>query len=663
MSKARRQRQADRRGALSDAYSDRVGTPVLGSASGFGSGAESFFSGRALWITLSLIAVNVVIYAPLRHHDFINYDDPQYVSQNAPVLGGLTWHSVWWAFTTTSFSNWHPLTWISHMLDVQMFGMNPGAHHLVNLALHIANSILLLGVLYRMTGALGRSAFVAGLFAAHPLHVESVAWISERKDVLSTLFWMLTLWAYAWYVRRPRRSRYLLVVALFALGLMAKPMLVTLPFILLLLDFWPLRRVTLAPRPVNDPIRGSRWLSLAKQLSGNVHLVLEKLPLFALSVASSIITFIAQQRGGAIVQLGAFPWKYRAANALVTYFAYIGKMLWPARLAAFYPYGDSLPAWLVAGAALGLIGATIMVVREARPRPYLPVGWLWYLGTLVPVIGLVQVGSQSMADRYTYVPLIGLFIIVAWGVPDLLARWPHRRPVLSAAAVLTILVCAVSARGQVRYWENTNTLWEHALKVTHGNYVAHNNLGVALASQGRVDEAIAQYSEAVRLKPDFAEAYYDLGLGLASQGKVNEAIAQYSEALRLNSNYAEAHNNLGVALAGQGKISDSIAQYSEALRLKPDDAVAHNNLGNLLARQGKVDEAIAQYHEALRLKPDFAQAYYDLGLVLAGQKKVDEAIHEYREALRINPGYQQAREALALEDLISRSATHGSGAP
>ena len=687
--------------------------------------ARSLFSGRALWISLALIVVNLVIYAPVRHYEFVTWDDPQYITENPHVSGGLTWPGVSWAFTAGYFYNWHPLTWLSHMLDVQLYGMNAGGHHLTNLLLHIATTILLFGLLHRMTGALGRSAFVGGLFAVHPLHVESVAWVAERKDVLSTLFGMLTLWGYIAYLRQPRLGRYLVMLLLFALGLMSKPMLVTLPFVLLLLDFWPLGRVSLgaesSDRSGSAPSR--------EQWSVRLQLAWEKLPFLALAVASSIVTFVVQQRGGAVAQLDALPLNLRVANALLSYVAYIGKMLWPTRLAVFYPYSRSLPEWEVIGAALGLIGVSVVVIGAARRYPYLPVGWLWYLGTLVPVIGLVQVGGQAMADRYTYVPFIGLFIMVSWGAADLLARWQYRSIALPITAGLALLACAIIARGQARYWRNTMALWAHALEVTSENYVAHNGLGVALVDQGRNDEAIAHYSEALRfkpnfreahnnlgnalvslgrsaeaiphfskalllkpdsaevhnglgaalarqekvteaihhyfealrLKPDFADPHNNLGLALVDQGRVSEAIAHYSEALRIKPDYALAHNNLGIALANQEKVGEAVTHFSEALRIKPEYAEAHNNLGSLLAKQGRGEESIAHFSEALRIKPDYADAHDHLGRALTRQGRVDEAIAHYSEALRINPSHPQARSAL--DELTSRGKKTGLGTP
>ena len=661
--------------------------------------AKTAFSAPALWVSLALIVSIVLVYAAVWHHDFVNYDDHEYILDNPFVPAGLSWRGVAWAFTTGYFCNWHPLTWLSHMLDVQVYALNPGPHHITSVLFHIANSILLFGLLRRMTGALGRSAFVAGLFAVHPLHVESVAWVAERKDVLSTLFWILTLWAYLGYVRRPRVGRYLLVCLLFALGLMSKPMLVTIPFVLLLLDFWPLGRL----REQGPGTRGqaesanSEWQAangaspLADRHSRLTALLVEKLPLLALAIASSIVTVVAQKQGGALIKLDALPWSSRVANALVSYVGYIGQMAWPTRLAAFYPFHRSLPLWWVAGAALGLIGVSVAAIRAARSRPYLLVGWLWYLGTLVPVIGLVQVGNQSMADRYTYVPLMGLFIIAAWGAVDLLGRRPYGSKALPIAAGLAILACGIAARRQVQFWKDSITLWEHTLQVTTDNPLAHYNLGVVLSGQGRAQEAILHYLEAVRIKPDYADAHDNLGLDLAnqgnpaqgishlleavrikpdfalahynlgvvleSQGRVGEAIAHYSEAARFNSNFALAHYNLGFALANQGRVAEAAAHYSEALRINPNYAEVHNNLANILLDQGRAAEAAAHYSEALRINPNYPEAHNNLGNVLAAQGKAGEAIAQYSEALRINPNYAVAHGNLG--NLLARQGMVG----
>ena len=594
----------------------------------------AFFKGRAMWACPALIVATLMVYAPVPHYDFVSWDDPIYVSENPHVAAGLTWQGVSWAFTTGHAGYWMPPIWLSYMLDVRFYGLNAGGHHVTNLLLHIANTLLLFGLFHRMTGALGRSAFVAGLFALHPLHVESVAWVTERKDVLSTFFGILTLWAYVAWVRRPSRGRYFGVLVLLALSLMAKPMLVTLPLVLLLLDFWPLGRV---PTGAGRDQRAA-WLRLAR----------EKLPLFAIILVSSIVTFLAQRSGGAVADLGALPLSFRVSNALVSYVVYIGKAVWPVRLANFYPLPKSLSGWSILGAILALAVVSVLVMRAARRYPYLPVGWLWYLVTLVPVIGLVQVGRQVMADRFTYVPLIGLFMMVAWGIPDLLAGWPTRRIPLAAAAGLILMVYAITARGQVEFWKDSTSLWTRALEVTTDNAVAHNNLGRILFLQGNFDEAVAHYTEALRLAPDDADTHNNLANALARHGTVAEALTHYSEALRITPDFAEAHNNMANALARQGRVAEALANYSEALRIKPEYAEAHNGFGALLAGQGRSGEALAHYSEAVHIDPNYAEAHNNMGALLLGQGKTDEAIREFSEAVRINPAKPEFHYNLGL---------------
>ncbi|MGP8245051.1 MAG: tetratricopeptide repeat protein [Bryobacteraceae bacterium] len=590
---------------------------------------KSVFSGPALWISLALIAASVFIYAPVRDHSFVTWDDPQYVSDNLHVAAGLTWDGLRWAFTTGYMANWHPLTWLSYMVDVQLFGVSAPPHLIVNLLIHTLNALLLFGLFHEMTGAAGRSGFVAALFATHPLHVESVAWVAERKDVLSMLFGLLALWAYLAYTRRPGPMRYLTVLLLFALGLMAKPMLVTLPLVMLLLDYWPLRRLALDRR---DAV---------------LRLLLEKLPLLAVAAISSVITFVTQRGAGAVRDLTRLPLNLRVENAVVAYAAYIGKMLWPARLAALYPLTHWAPG-VVLGSGLLLVAVSVAVIWEAQRRPYLPVGWLWYLGTLVPVIGLVQVGAQSMADRYTYLPLIGLFLALGWLIPDLLADWPQRKILLPAAAGILILACAVTARAQVQYWKDGTALWTRVLEVDPDSETAHTLLGDALARQGRFEEAMAHDSAALRLNADDRLAHKLLGEALAKQGRFQEAIPEYSAALRLKPDDAEAHNGLGLALASRGRFDEAAAHYREAFRLQPTLVDAHYNLGLSLASQGKTDEAIGQYREALRIDPGFVKAHNNLGVALASQGKTDEAISEFSAVLHLTPDNPDAHNNLGI---------------
>ena len=542
-----------------------------------------------LCIYLALALTTLAVFWQLHNYDFVHYDDNKYITENENVKAGLTTDSITWAFTTGHAVNWHPLTWLSHMLDCQLFGTNPGWHHLTNLLLHITNTLLLFAVLKRMTGALWQSAFVAAAFALHPLHVESVAWISERKDVLSTLFWMLTMAAYQRYVRRPGTSRYLLTLLVFAMGLMAKPMLVTLPFVLLLLDYWPLGRFGLgqAVRDTNRP--NLQTTDAYPQRKPFIRLAWEKVPFFILSAISSIVTFLVQRSGGAVTITGILPLKIRIINAFISYLGYIVKCFWPSRLAVYYPHpGEKLSMWHAAVAAL-LLAISILVICLAQKHKYLPVGWLWYLGTLVPVIGLVQVGAQAMADRYTYIPLIGLFIIIAWGLPELLAKWRYRKIALGASMLMVLLVLSICTWFQVGHWRNSITLFEHALDVTSENWMVHNNLGVVFNRCNEIDKAIEHCAEAVRIEPDYAEGHYNLGIALFRKGKVNNAIISWSETVRLDPAHHKAHNNLGAAFSQLGKVEQAIEHWREAVRLNPNDALARRNLESALSRQRKID--------------------------------------------------------------------------
>lgn len=573
-------------------------------------------------ITVALLVLTVAAYYSVGSFDFTTFDDPQYVVENEHLAQGLTWSGVKWAFTTGHASNWHPLSWLSHMVDVQIFGLQPGPHHLVNLFFHVLNTLLLFGLLYRTTGAAGRSALVAALFAVHPLHVESVAWISERKDLVSTLFFLSTLWAYVSYARRPALHRYLAVFVLMALGLMAKPMLVTLPFVLLLLDFWPLQR--LSPE---SPGRGV----ITK-------LVVEKLPLFALIIISSIITFLVQREGGAVSNLDQIPLDLRLSNALVSYIVYISNMVWPVGLAALYPMAESIPLWQPGTAFLLLVAVSFIIVKSARRHPYLPVGWFWYLGTLVPVIGIVQVGSQALADRYTYIPLTGLFIIIAWGGYDLLGRGASKRLPATVLSVLMVAGLAVATWFQVQHWANARTLWTRALAVTSGNYRAHTAYGSLLADDGLHQAAATQFAAAIRIQPSYAEAHNKLGVAFMELGRHAEAVSHYQESLRLQPDLAPAHNNLGNALAAQGKTEEAIIRYQQSLKLNSENPLTHNSLGSALDDLGRVDEAIAQYHMALELNPELAAAHNNLAAAFARKGEIVKAMNEVRNALRLEPG-------------------------
>jgi tetratricopeptide (TPR) repeat protein len=530
----------------------------------------------------ALVAVSFAAYSGALSNGFVNYDDEGYVTDNAHVRGGLSPASVAWAFTTTAQANWHPATWISHMLDVTLFGLDAGRHHATSVGLHACNAVLLFLVLVAMTRAPWRSALAAGLFAVHPLHVESVAWIAERKDVLSTLFWLLTLAAWLFWLERKTTARYGLVVALFAFGLMSKPMLVTLPFTLLLLDFWPLGR--------KAPLR-------------------EKAPLFAMSLASCVATYVAQRSGGALQGLSVIPWTDRIANSALSYASYLLKLAWPGSLAVFYPYPHierlAVPVIL---SALFVAGTTAGAVALRNKAPYLAVGWLWYLGTLVPVIGWVQVGAQGMADRYTYVPLIGIFIAIAWSAGELDETRRPLRCALAAASVVWLASLVVVTRATVRHWSDARALFSHALAVTEDNWLAHNNLAAALSAAGNQSEAIAHLEASLRIRPGYGDAHYNLGVALARSGRPVEALRELDRARGIGPDSAKIQNNIAGALAATGRIGEATDHLREALRLDPDNVEAHFNLANASYASGRFDDAIEHFAAVLRLSPGDAEA-------------------------------------------------------
>jgi len=550
---------------------------------------------RTLLVTVSLTALVAIVFRGVGGHEFINYDDNRYVTDNPSVLRGLTGAGVRWAFTAVHADNWHPLTWLSHMLDVELYGTDAGAHHLVSAALHALNAVLLFLVLRGMSGALWQSAAAAALFAVHPLHVESVAWVAERKDVLSTVFWLLTMAAYLWYVRRPGPARLVPAVVLCALGLLSKPMVVTLPFVLLLADYWPL----------------NRW----GRIPGRA-LVLEKVPLFLLAAFSGTVTFVVQQQGGSMKSMELYPLSARVANALVSCLTYAGKMLWPGDLAIFYPHpGTGVNRLQAAVAMLAVATVTLLAVRRARQLPFLATGWFWYLGTLVPVIGLVQVGAQSMADRYTYVPLIGLSVMAVWGLPELLGRVRHRRVMLAAVTAVVLSVLVLMARLQVGYWRNSLTLFSHALAVTPDNYLAHNNLGTALSRRGRWDEAMRHFRESQRINPEYTEA--SLNVRQLRRFLLYERIEKYRAMLKEAPDSESVRLDLGIALLEAGSAEEARAHFRAVLRIRPDHARAYMHLGDIDFRQGRIEEAIRLYREALSLEPGLVRARDSLERALA----------------------------------------------
>lgn len=532
------------------------------------------------------MTATLLVFAQVGGFEFITYDDNVYVTENPHVQAGLSAEGIRWSLGFHE-CNWHPLTWWSLMADAALFRLRPGAFHLVNLLLHTASVVLLFFLLARTTDNLERSAFAALLFAIHPLHVESVAWVAERKDVLCTVFWFLTMHAYVSYAKRPSGLRYAATAGLFAAGLLAKPMLVTLPVVLLLLDVWPLKR----------------------QAEGARRLVLEKVPLLALSLASSVATIVAQRRGGAVARLVEFPLGRRLANAATATVAYLVDAVWPAGLSVHYPYPDHVPVAATLICAAIIAGVSIAAVRAARTRPCLTVGWLWYVVTLLPVIGFVQVGTQARADRYTYIPLVGLFVAVAFAVPELPGRM---RPVLRAAAALLAIALGVRAYAQTSYWHDSVTLFEHALRVTESNAVAHSNLGRAYLGRGDLAKASEHAREVVRIDPHAPDGHFNLGVVLESMGRPDEAEASYREAIRIAPGRAESHLNLGIVLARAGRLEEAESQVRDAVRLAPDSFSARNNLGALLAGRGAFQEAIEQFAEAVRLDPGNQDARVNL---------------------------------------------------
>ena len=613
-----------------------------------------------------LITVVVLVYAPVRDYPFINYYDNLYVTEVSQVQQGLGWDSVVWAMTTMEAAFWHPLTWLSHILDYQLFGLNPAGHHLTSLLFHLVNVVLFFWVLHRMTGALWSSAMVAALFALHPLNVESVAWVAERKNVLSTLFWLLTLLAYVRYVKKPDWQRYLGMMGIFVLGLMAKPMLVTLPCVLLLLDYWPLKRLGTNPKEF--------WERLPK-------LAVEKLPLFIPVAAVSVVAIEAQSQAGALSSWEGLSLGTRVANAVLAYGLYLKKMVWPMDLAVFYPHpGGSLGAGPVALAALLLVGLSLGLWWQGRKSPYLVVGWLWYLGTLVPVSGLIQVGGHAMADRFAYVPLMGLFILLVWGAAELAQTLHLPKACLAVTGLCLLLALAVLTRVQLSYWQSTRALFEHVLVVTSNNQVAHNALGIEFMKEKQLEKAVEHLTRALSIYPAYADAHNNLGLALTRQGRLDEGIQHYQQALQIRPDSSAAHNNLGLVVLGAGRVDEAIDHFSQALLLNPSYPKAYKNLGNAMLEKGDRAKAIELFRKALELRPGFAEAHYNLGtellktadfsnakvhllaaveanpdyldayvnlgVLLKREGKVDEAIDAYRKALQLNPNHAEAHNNL-----------------
>ena len=612
---------------------------------------------RNLFIYVALAAGCLAIYGQTLRHDFVNYDDTLYVTAAPAVKAGLTLKSLEWAFTTPRAKYFQPLAWLSHMLDCQVYGLRPWGHHLTSLLFHMANTLLLFHVLRRMTGAVGPSAVTAALFAVHPLHVESVAWVAERKDVLSTLFWLLAIAAYVRYVeslntgvqhppdgqqagrRRSPVAWYGAVLALFVMGLMAKPMVVTLPFVLLLLDYWPLGRMTPIPaqRVVANACPGGSAPARA------VRLVLEKVPLLACSLVICLVTLAMQQRGGNLAFGQRVALESRLANAVVAYVVYLIKTICPYGLVVYYPHPIAVrPLWQVAGAVTILAIISGCVCGCWRSRPYLLVGWLWYLGALVPVIEVVQAGRFAYADRYTYIPLIGVFMMAAWGAADLAAAWRAPRVALTGLAMVALTGFTFAAAWQTHYWRNSVTLFEHALDVNPNNPVAHVNLGLTMLLDGQRDAALEHWTAAIEVDPLNEDAYANLGNLYGEQGESDAAISQYRKAIQANPNFANAHTNLGFELGKLGRHEEAISEYTEAIRATPDSAPVHCNLAQELALAGQTEEAAAHLSEAVRLDPDDAAAHKNLADLLAARGRLPEAVDHYIEAIRVNPGDSEA---------------------
>jgi protein O-mannosyl-transferase len=571
------------------------------------------------WLVgLLLVLITLALYWPVRHFEFNNYDDRPYVTENPYIQNGLTRAAIKWAFTAVGYGgNWHPLTWLSHLLDVQLFGLNAGGHHFTSVLFHTANTLLLFLLLRRWTGDLWRPAFVAALFGWHPLHVESVAWVAERKDVLSAFFWMLTLLAYGKYVEQRRQDAgndavgarvwwyYALSLVLFALGVMAKPMVVSLPLILLLLDYWPLRRIYDLRFAIYGSEKETANLESAGRPVGTINLgraIVEKVPFFALAAASCLVTWVAQGRAGAIMNLSRMPAADRVGNALVSYAKYLGKVFWPVNLAVPYPYVHHLPAAEVAGAALLLLAISALSLRFARSHPPFFVGWLWFLITLVPVIGLVQVGIEPMADRYMYIPSIGIFVVLAWETPLLFKASSDDSLALPAAAIV-LMGCLVLASAQISYWRNSLNLWTHTVQVTKNNPSAELNLAVTLNAEGRYSEALQHAREALRVRPDYPGAENSIGCTLSNQGKMEEAVLWLTAAIKSNPYFDQPYYNLGLAYMKMGRLDDALTQFQAFIRLNPQYPHAYLCLGDVLAKQGHVDEALDEYRMAFRLNP------------------------------------------------------------
>jgi Flp pilus assembly protein TadD len=588
-----------------------------------------------MFAALLIVAATLAIYNPVNSHPFVNYDDDRYVTQNPHVRAGLSWDTVRWAFTSTEQANWHPLTWISHALDCQLFGLNPAGHHFTSLFIHALNAALLFLLLVWATGRMGPSWLAAMLFALHPIQVESVAWVAERKNILCGFFFLATLAAYGWYARKPNWRRYFAVTALVACSLMSKPMAVTLPFVLVLLDYWPLGRIG---GGASEPPEVSR-----SKLS---NLILEKIPLLALSAASCLITLRAQQAGGAIRSAMIYPLGLRVENAVVAYAMYLWKMVWPARLAPLYPYaGNSLVGWRVALALFLLVGVSIVMLRARR---FYLVGWLWFLGTLVPVIGLLQVGDAAMAERYAYTPSIGIFVIVAFGFDQLADRLKMSAMWRTVFALCVVALVGLGTIKQLSYWRSNYDLWSHTVAVTGPNFIAQDNLGGALVLIGKVDEAYPHFRFASEINPRDPMSHSNLGAYLQEHGQHREAQQEYQIAINLTSDHgllALTYANLGSDYLEMGDDEKALASFDKALQLNPLQFNAYLGEAAMFEKRGNLAEAIKEYMQAMEIAPT-PEGYFRLGQALQRNSQKYEAIAAYQQALKLAPGMQEAQEAL-----------------
>lgn len=595
-------------------------------------------------IILFLVASVPIVYWQVHGFQFISLDDPLYVTNNNQVHKGLSLESIAWAFSLSKqgeVTNWHPLTWISHMMDYQLFGLNAGMHHLVNVLLHIVNAILLYLVLRWMTGSVWKSAFVASIFALHPVNVDSVAWIAERKNLLSTTFWMLTLITYFFYTKKQNVLMYLLAIGAFCLGSLAKPMLITLPFVLLLLDYWPLGRLKI-PQFSDDK---ATWSSFKHNA---LHLILEKIPFLILSVIFIYATILSLKYSGTIMASDLTPMDLKVKNAIVSYLVYMGKMFWPKDLSIFYPFPDIIPMWQVMGSILTLILISALALINYRKYPYFIVGWLWFIGTLVPVLGIIQAGLwPAIGERWAYIPYIGLFIIMAWSIPDLLVQMKHGTTIMIGSAIVVLMALGLRTWFQVGYWKDDFSLFSHCIQLNSDNYVAQVNLAIAYAIHGDSEKAMYHFQEALRIHPNDVLALDGLGRLYNKLGQHDKAIHFYSEEVRYNPKDIKANLELGSIYAAKGDTDDAIKQFSYVISLDPHHALAYYNLGVISAKKGEVNKAIGYLSSALKLNPNDADSHCTIGIVLMNQGKVNDAISHFKEALRIDPNFHEAQNYLA----------------